>query len=100
MCDSPHEIAPNQSLGQWTIELVELDAGGYDEWGEYFGHGDPLFVYDGELSGWGTDYRGAPVVRVVHDVVRAGSRAEAIVKVLARYPMADFGGAATPGRPT
>lgn len=90
MRDDPRGIAPNQSLGLWTIELVDLDDGGYDEWGDYFGHGDPLFAYDGELSGWGTDYRGAPVVRHIHGHVRADDRTAAIAKVLAHYPMATF----------
>lgn len=90
MDDGQRVCVPNQSLGRWTLRRVRLNAGGYDRWGEYFGCGDPLFVYDGELSGWGTDYQGAPVVHIIHGHVRAADRPKAIAEVLARYPMATF----------
>jgi hypothetical protein len=83
---------PKDAAERWTIRRERLDNGGYTSSGRYFGRGAPLFVYDGELPGYGENWDGSPKVRYIHDYVRASDRASAIAKVLREYPTAKFYG--------
>lgn len=69
--------APEAFSGKLTLRRVQLDSGGYDPNGTYFGTGAPLYwtaSEDGEI-----DY-----------VLRASEREDARSKVRAKYPSARF----------
>ena len=83
---------PKDAAERWTIRREPLNSGGYTSSGEYFGRGAPLFVYAGELPGYGVDWNGVPRVRDIYEHVRASDRASAIAKVLQKYPTAKFYG--------
>lgn len=79
---------------KFTLRRETLNSGGYDRYGEYFGRGAPLFVYEGEVPTSSRDVYGEThrSQRDVRGHVRAADRQEAMAKIRQKYPMARFFG--------
>lgn len=79
---------------KFTLRREPLNSGGYDRYGEYFGRGAPLFVYEGEVPTSSRDVYGDThrSQRDVRGHVRAADRQEAMAKIRQKYPMARFFG--------
>ena len=73
---SVHE-AGNDYSGKLYLQRIDLDSGGYDKNGTYFGHGSPLWWY---ASADGT----------IDAMLRAHNRDAAKEYVRVRYPKAKF----------
>jgi len=79
---------------KFTLRREPLNSGGYDRYGEYFGRGAPLFVYEGEVPTSSRDVYGDThrSQRDVRGHVRAADRQDAMAKIRQKYPMARFFG--------
>lgn len=69
--------APKEASVKLVLQRVQLDSGGYDSNGTYFGSGDPLYWYASE------DYS-------IESQIRAHDRNEAKEKIRGRFPNARF----------
>lgn len=79
---------------KFTLRREPPNSGGYDRYGEYFGRGAPLFVYEGEVPTSSRDVYGDThrSQRDVRGHVRAADRQDAMAKIRQKYPMARFFG--------
>lgn len=74
---------------KFELRRVRLNRGGYDEYGRYFGIGQPLYRYAGKVEGMGED--GAPAVFTISGKhIRAKDRADAKAQIRAQYRKARF----------
>jgi len=77
------------TLYKFELRRMRLNRKGYDEYGRYFGIGQPLYRYAGKVEGVGED--GMPVALTVRGkYIRANSREDAKAQVKALYPKARF----------
>jgi hypothetical protein len=76
------------TLYKFELRIERLDSGGYTSNGRYFGTGQPLYYFEGEVEVTHAD--GSPGWRLRSDWIRADNRADAKAQIRAQYPKARF----------
>jgi hypothetical protein len=72
-----HVMTVNENAAPFHLLRVRLDSGGYDSGGAYWGHGEPLYYYEGPISD-------------ISGYVRGRTRDAAKSAVRAKHPLARF----------
>jgi len=77
------------TLYMFTLRREYLNKGGYTSSGRYFGTGEPLYYFEGEIQ-YNTHTFTVTSTRWVHKHIRATNREDAKAQIKALYPQARF----------